>query len=525
MTSKHSKKRVAIAGFQHETNTFSPIPATYQDFVRADSWPGMLRGAEIPSQTLGMNLPIAGMVSEAEKHTDVELVPLLWCAAEPSSQVADDAFDRITSEITQLITDAAPLDGICLDLHGAMVTESHDDGEGEFLAQLRTAIGNDMPISVSLDLHANISSRMVEKSSSVAIYRTYPHLDMADTGARAFANLIAHLDGWRPQKAFRQLPFLISLPAQNTGQEPARTMYETATITASQPGLEVDIAMGFTAADTVHTGPSILAYHENQAKADAAATDLYRRMTSSEMAFVRQFPDADEAVYLAMKTEIGKPVVIADVQDNPGAGATSDTTGLLKALVSHQAQNAVIGLVHDPETAEQAHNAGVGEVFTADLGGKHHIADQPSFSAEFKVKHLSSGNVTYTGKMYGGGVAVLGKSALLQVVADDSDVQVIVTSERSQCLDQALFAEFGVNLENCSIVVVKSTVHYRADFEPIAARVIEAATPGSFLCDMARTPYRNLRNGVRIEPGGKPFKRPGSGEDKSDRPAPLPDNT
>ena len=206
--------RIAIAGFQHETNTFGATKAGFAEFVEADAWPGLLRGEAVIAGTTEHNLPMAGFIEAAHTDPSIELVPLLWCAAEPSSYVTDDAFDRIAGMILAGLAEAGPLNGLYLDLHGAMVTESHEDGEGELLRRVRQAVGPNLPIAVSLDFHANVTSDMVKQVSALTIFRTYPHIDMATTGARAFTLLRHLLSGGALHAAFRQAPFLVPLTAQ-----------------------------------------------------------------------------------------------------------------------------------------------------------------------------------------------------------------------------------------------------------------------------------------------------------------------
>ena len=175
--------RIAIGGFQHETNTFAPSRATFADFARAGGWPGLCRGGEIMEIMVARNLPIAGFIDyfKGSRH---QLLPTAWAAAEPSAHVTRDAFERIAAMIVQGIRDAQP-DAVYLDLHGAMVAEHLDDGEGELLARVRAVVGPAAPIVTSLDLHANVTERMLACADLMVAYRTYPHVDMAETGVRA----------------------------------------------------------------------------------------------------------------------------------------------------------------------------------------------------------------------------------------------------------------------------------------------------------------------------------------------------
>ncbi|MEQ8666341.1 MAG: M81 family metallopeptidase [Rhodospirillales bacterium] len=492
-------KRVAVAGFQHETNTFGATLAVYADFEIADAWPPLLRGADVLSGTRGINLPMAGFVSAAEAAGDIDIVPVSWCSAEPSSYVTDDAFDRISAMIIDGIRSAGGIDGVYLDLHGAMVTQSHEDGEGELLARLRAVLGDELPIVVSLDLHANVTETMVRHASAFTIFRTYPHIDMDATGARALP-LLRHLMNGDPLfKAFRQAQFLVPLQAQYTGAEPCRALYGGLLEIADAGVTTVDIAMGFPPADIHDAGPSLVVYGTEPGAVEAAADQFLRAFDAAEPLFDVGMLSAADAVARAMAAErAGRPVVLADAQDNPGAGAPSDTTGLLAALVEAGAGQAVVGLLNDPEVAAAAHAAGVGATIDAVLGGKSGFSDQPPYEGRFVVEALGDGRFEFTGEMYKGAVAELGPVALLRVDTPDADVRVVVGSHRCQCLDQAIFRHVGVEPTEQAILGVKSTVHFRADFEPIAAEVIVVDTPGANPCMLSRIPYRNLRQGVRL---------------------------
>jgi microcystin degradation protein MlrC len=218
--------RIAVGAFLHETNTFAPTKATYDDFVHGGGWPSMAHGADVLKVMRRINVGLAGFVEAAEAN-GWELVPTISAAASPSAHVTRDAFERVMKEMIDGIAAAGPIDAVYLDLHGAMVAEHYDDGEGETLARVRTVIGKDLPLVVSLDLHANVSPEMMAHADALIAYRTYPHVDMADTG-RACARHLALLlkTKTRFAKAFRQLPFLIPISWQCTNDQPTRGIYE-----------------------------------------------------------------------------------------------------------------------------------------------------------------------------------------------------------------------------------------------------------------------------------------------------------
>lgn len=499
--------RIAVAGFQHETNTFAPQRAGYHEFLEADAWPGLTRGEAVATDLRGMNLPITGFIERAES-AGAELLPILWCSAEPSAYVADEAFDKISGEICQALAEMSGLDALYFDLHGAMVTDSHEDGEGAFLERVRSVVGIDIPIVISLDLHANLTRAMFERTDAMTIFRTYPHLDMARTGARAFELLRPLLDGKLGAKALRKTPFLVPLPDQYTGKEPCKSLYGALPRMAGDGVTSLDLAAGFPPADIHDAGPGLVAYGMDQGAVDRAADELLAQFVDAEETFSSRLLNPDEAVALAVANEDNKPVVLADVQDNPGAGATADTVMLLEALVAGGARLAALAAIHDPEAAERAHAAGPGATIALALGGKSGLPGQYPFEGRFRVERLSDGHFPFTGRMYGGSTAELGPTALLLVETPNAEVRVVVSSKRVQCLDLAIFRHIGVEPEAQRILAVKSTVHYRADFAPIASQVVSVIAPGANPCRVAGIPYKRLRPGVRLGPLGPVHGKP-----------------
>ena len=256
-----SAPRVAVGGFLHETNTFAPSPATYADFASGSGHVPLSEGAEIARRTAGANLAVAGMLAQAQAE-GWAVVPTLWAAASPSAHVEEEAFEHIAGRLVDLIRQAAPLDGVMLDLHGAMVCAHLDDGEGALLARVREAIGPGVPLVAALDLHANVTEAMVEAADLLEAYRTYPHVDMAATGARAAAALGALMAGARPAKALRRVPYLMPIAWQCTDMDPARGLY--AALERLAEGRSASLAMGFPAADVPGCGPTVLAYGEGR---------------------------------------------------------------------------------------------------------------------------------------------------------------------------------------------------------------------------------------------------------------------
>src|SRR6266850_2261346 len=434
--------RIAVGGFLHETNTFAPTKAVYDAFVHGGGWPPMSQGPKLLEKMRDINVGMAGFVPAAETE-GWELVPTIWCAASPSAHVTKDAYERVAQAIVDGIKTAGAIDGVYLDLHGAMVAEHLDDGEGEILARVREAIGKDLPLVVSLDLHANVTPEMVEHADALIAYRTYPHIDMADTG-RACAKHLALLLETRQRfaKAFRQLPFLIPISWQCTNDQPTRGIYEKLAALENDAVPTLSFAPGFPAADFRDCGPSVFAYGRTQADADAAADKIVALVESHEDDFDGRIYSPDDGVRLAMELakSATRPIIIADTQDNPGAGGDSDTTGMLRALVRNRASRAATGVIYDPQSAKAAHAAGVGATVTLALGGKSGILGDAPYKETFVVEKLSDGKFVAPGPYYGGRKMKMGPSACLRI----GDVRVVVSSHKAQLADQALYRFVGI---------------------------------------------------------------------------------
>jgi microcystin degradation protein MlrC len=500
--------RVAIAGFQHETNTVAPQKATLDKFVNGEGWPPLTEGRAIFEVFAPMNIPIGGFIKAATPK-QWELLPIVWAAAQPSSYVTDEAFEHVAKKITDgLAALKGGIDAVYLDLHGAMVTESHEDGEGELLRRVRAVVGPDIPVVASLDLHTNITETMVRHSDVLIAYRTYPHLDMAVTGARVMHHLEKLLTGERKKqaKAMRRLPFLIPLTAQCSFIEPCKSIYERLGDMERGAVSSLSFAPGFHPADIRECGPVILAYGDTQEAADRAADELTRHIAEREAEFRTRLLSPAEAIEEARRLIVGgarKSIVLADVQDNPGAGATSDTTGLLAALVEHQVPDATLGLLCDPEAARIAHQAGENAEIEIAVGGKAFDGAKP-YRNRFRVAKLNDGRFLCTGPFYRGTRMALGPMARLQCpTSNGGGVDLIVSSIRVQAADKEMYRHLGIEPGQRQIVGVKSTVHFRGDFTDIAHDILTVESPGAFIERAETLPYRRLRPGVRLSPQGK----------------------
>ncbi|WP_376090070.1 M81 family metallopeptidase [Roseomonas sp. CCTCC AB2023176] len=490
--------RIAIGGFLHESHSFAPLPTTWRDFAEPGGWPAPQRPATLLDALRNSAAPASGAIQTAEK-AGLTPVPLAWAFANPAGPVTAEAFERIAAWLIADLTaalDAGPLDAVYLDLHGAMVAEHFPDGEGEILRRVRAVVGPDLPVVASLDPHANVTAAMVARADALAPFRTYPHVDMRQAGARAVRLLAERIRRGSPfARAFRQVDFWLPITSQCTLVPPMSDVMAERERIATRHGVsELAFCFGFPYADFPGCGMTVTAYAAEQTAADAAADEFLALLYARERDFAGEILPADRAVAAAIAVNGQKPVVIADTQDNPGGGGHGDTTGLLAELIRQNARSAVLGLINDAESADACRKAGEGATVSLKLGGK---SDGAPLDVSARVMRLTNGRFTCTGPMAAGNPADLGPTALLAI----GGVRVIVTSRKMQAYDQALFRHVGVEPAKEKIVVVKSSVHFRADFQPIAERVIVAAAPGPVVADPATLPFRNLRPGLRLRPG------------------------
>ena len=494
--------RIAIGGFQHERNTFAPSKADYAAFEAGGGWPGVQYGAPLFGAVQGANIPAEGAI-QALRSLGHTLVATAWAAASPSAHVTADAFERIAGGILSHLKDGLPVDGVYLDLHGAMVSEEYDDGEGEILRRVRELVGPRVPIAASLDLHANVTAEMMRCADALVAYRTYPHVDMADTGARAARMLDQMLKtGRRLAGRFHPLDYLTGIPSQCSFIAPCKGIYEELARLETKHNVVLSFAPGFPMADFADCGMSVFGFSFEEKGTDQAVEALRRIVADSEKDFALELHSPGEAVRRARERgQPGHPVVLADTQDNPGAGGNGDTTGLLREMLAQNPKDAVLGLLIDAAASKRAHEAGQGRTLAFSLGGRSGIEGDSPLAGEFTVERLGDGRFTCTGPMFQGFRMQLGPMALLRSRAAPG-VRVALASRKCQAADQEMFRHLGIEPRTERILALKSSVHFRADFQPIAREVLVVKAPGPALADPAEFTWTKLRKGVRLRPLG-----------------------
>ena len=494
---------IFVAGFHHETNTFAPSPADWAAFTCGAGYPAYARGQAMLAQMRPTSTGLGGFAQAADAF-GWTLLPSVWAGAMPSNRVTTDAFERICAEIVEDLRAhmaRGGVEAIFLDLHGAGVAECADDAEGELLARIRAVVGPELTIVASLDLHANVSERMLRLTTAMTVYRTYPHVDMRETGERAAQMLARRLSrGATREMHAERVPFLLPLNAQCTLMQPAQSIIELIAQLEAQHDVELNFAMGFSAADFAECGPVLFGYAPDAAIARDAVQRLHHEVAVARradwtLALLEPHAAVARAIELALRATA--PVVIADTQDNPGAGGDANTTGMLHALLAADAGRRLdgrvaLGLLFDPTSARAAVAAGVGATLPLSLGRAvptwSGALTEPPVQAMVRVLAVSDGEVAMHGPMTAGMTMQLGASACVEL----QGIRVLLASSKAQMLDLDLYRYLGVEPAQMKLLVNKSSVHFRAAFAPIASHILVAKAPGPMAADPADLPWRHL---------------------------------
>ena len=480
--------RIAFGGISHETNTFCP-PTTVEMF-RERFWH---RGDELVQHTRGIRSSLGGMLEAAER-LGIDLVPTFSTSAEPWGTITRDAYATLVGELVKDLLQAMPFDAVCLGLHGAGVADDITDLEGAVLEAVRGVVGNAIPIAVTLDLHGNITPKMVAMATGLFGVHEYPHVDSYERGQEAIAFLVRVLRGEiRPAMAIEALPLLT--PASPSALEPVRSINELCHRWEREPGM-IDCAFfhGFSFTDIPEAGATVVAVAERDRDlARRAARSVAQEVWARREAFQVKHPGAEDAVAEAVKASVaGGPVVVNETSDNPGGGAPGDGTHLLRSMLAAGLTTSAFGTIHDPEVAEASHRAGVGAKIRVRLGGKHDGMHGDPLDLEVYVKTLTDGRFALTTPMGRGRPVDLGKTARLVC----GGLDIVVASKRTQVLDPGPFLLHGIDVTRCRTVGLKSSAHFRAGFEGIAKHIVTADPPGITTSNLAQFPYTRLRRPI-----------------------------
>jgi microcystin degradation protein MlrC len=478
-----------LAMMSHETNTFSTIATDRRQFEARD----LRYGGEIVEHFRSTGTCLGGMIGAAAR-AGLALVPSVAASASPAGRVTRDIFDHVKARMLADLRGGGPFAGVLLDLHGAMVPEGMDDGEGDLLAAVRKEVGPRVPIAVTLDFHTNLSEAMVRGADLLHGYKTYPHVDMAERGVEATERLLDVIAGRiRPTAAFRKPPILPPLGSQGTSRGPMRRLYDLAAeMERDARIISISIFAGFPHADIPDAGLGIYVVTDGAPDlAEEHAEELARMAWAHRAEFVHQGLPVKDAVARSLAAD-GHPIVLADMADNTGGGAAGDGTEVLRELLRVGARSAVVACLWDPAAVEECVRAGVGTRVTVRVGGKVDDRHGAPLAVTGTVRTLSDGRFVHKGPMMRGLPGRLGPTAVLDV----DGVKVILISLRWQTLDPEMLRFVGIEPTEEKIVVVKSTIHYRAAFEPIAREIVEVDAPGLSSSNLARFDFKRVRRPI-----------------------------
>lgn len=488
---------VLSAEFVSENNTFKKGFTELKDFA-VDC---LIEGDEAFRHRGNANTELAGF-AEVAAAENWRMIHAISALAAPSAPVSRAAYDHIAGVICRAAAQHRDqLDGILLSLHGAQVAEGIEDGEGELLARLRAIVGPDLPIAVTLDLHANATAAMADGAQIWVSYKTYPHIDMREVGHRA-ARLLndAMAGGTRPATLRRHVPMMDEVNAGRSDAGPMVALYAKARDEETEPGiLSVSLNAGFSDADILEMGPAVfVTYDRAQAGAEARAAAIAdahaRAIWDARHSCQNVFLEVSDAVAIAKGFDhSGGPLIIADYADNPGSGAYGDATNLLKGMLDAGLTNAVFAPMIDPGAAAELHHHKVGDRVTLDIGGKN----DPAFGGgplrlTGQIMHLSDGTFRGDGPMLGGLDRSYGPTAVLRV----DGVDILIVTENEQMLDRQQLYAFGIDPTTRATLALKSMQHFRAAFEPIAGKVIVCDSGALSTPKMSRRPYRRVKRPI-----------------------------
>jgi microcystin degradation protein MlrC len=492
--------RICCAEISHETNVFAAEPTRFADFEAA----GLVNGPDAIAGRAGTNSAMGGFLMGASRE-EFELIPICAVWATPSGMVTADAIDRLAGLLgdgLRRALDDGPLDGVLLALHGAMVTERDRDGDAFLLEAARAVVGPNMPIVSTLDLHANISQRMVDAADLLIGYDTYPHVDMAERADEACAQLRGIINGeLEPVSALVKPPMLPTSQRMLTAQAPMRPLIDLAHVWESTPGIiNATVAGGFPPADVAESGLSVLVTANGDPDlAKRAAEEIARLAWDTREGFLGGVSSFEEAaVVLAEAGDAGKPLVIVDIGDNPWTGGPGDSVELLRFLLDQGVTGAALALVKDPVSVQRCIEVGPGNWVDLTLGARTDRLHGEPLTLRAYVRMVSNGRFVNAGPMMAGMAVNLEQSALIVCGSDapNTGMSVLVTSRAETPIDLNVFRSHGIELTRLRVIGLKGKGHFRAAFEPIARRVVLVEGPGITGADLSRLPFRHIRRPI-----------------------------
>jgi microcystin degradation protein MlrC len=484
--------RLLIAMMKHETNTFSPVPTPLARF-------GPLYGDAAIRAFRGTGTGLGAYLDLAERERAQIVLPIA-AGAPPSRPVEDAAYAHITDTICEAVARGG-FDGIMLDLHGAMVTESIEDGEGQFLKRLR-AIDPKTPIAVSLDMHANLYDEIIANATVVTGYRTYPHIDTYETARLAGEILLRTTRGEvNPVMAWGNVPMLPHVMRQGTDDHPNKELQHRCATMTAEGASAASLFTGFPHADITNAGLSAVVVTDGDRKlAEDLRDELLDRAWVEREAFVYDIEPLQQSVARANAmppTEPGEgPIVLLDHYDNCASGGTMDTTVVLAEILRQGLEDVAVFAIYDPEAVQQAMAAGIGAQVSLSIGGKIKMpaipVESPPLNVTGTVKTLSDGRYRNRGPMARGVEMDMGPAAVL----DTGPVEIVLISRHVEPSDLNCLLSLGIDALQKRYVMLKSRIHWRAGLGKLAKAVVDCAGVGVCTSDYGQLQFSKVRRPI-----------------------------
>ena len=488
--------RLLIAMMKHETNTFSPVPTP---LARFGNGPGPLYGEAAIRAFRGTGTGLGAYLDLAERER-AEIVLPIAAGAPPSRPVEDAAYAHITDTICAAVASGG-FDGIMLDLHGAMVTESLEDGEGQFLKRLR-AIDPRTPIAVSLDMHANLYDEIIANATVVTGYRTYPHIDTYETARLAGEILLRTIRGdVTPVMAWGNVPMLPHVMRQGTDDHPNKELQHRCAAMTADGALAASLFTGFPHADIANAGLSAVVVTDGDRKlAEDLRDELLDRAWVEREAFVYKIEPLQQSVALAKAMPLSEPgdgpIVLLDHYDNCASGGTMDTTVVLAEILRQGLEGVAAFAIYDPEAVQQAIDAGIGAQVSLSIGGKIRMpaipVESPPLIVTGTVKTISNGRYRNRGPMARGMQMDMGAS----VVLDTGPVEIVLISRHVEPSDLNCLVSLGIDPMEKRYVMLKSRIHWRAGLGRMAKAVVDCAGVGVCTSDYGQLQFKKVRRPI-----------------------------
>lgn len=483
--------RIALIGCLLESNAFAP-PTVEQDFKRLC----FVEGEEIPKLARQTPSPLPAEISAFVERIDAggpwQPVPILVTAAEPGGPIDQTLLEDFEQRIVDGLTAAGPVDGVYFCAHGGMTATGEDDPDGRLWAAVRRCVGPNVPIVATVDLHANISDRMVDSVDVLISYLTNPHVDQHERATEAADHLSALIAGETAHAAFIRLPLAPPSITLLTAVGPYADLIDYGQSQQTADIMNVSVVGGFAFSDTAKNGIAVIVTSRGSAEpAQRLAADIADRAWTMRQRFDRRLMLMKDATARSLESEI-LPAIYSDAGDNPGGGGRGNTTVFLRHLLDADVSDTLYGVFIDPELAAEAVAMGPGGEFEARFN-RNHLANDvnaPMVSYPAEVLAVHDGNVVGSLGLWAGRQLALGPTAAL----DLGGVIVVVATERKQCADPVFFTMMGLDVRAARTVIVKSRGHFRAGFAPYFPpdRVFEIDTPGLTSPILSRFDFKNL---------------------------------